>query len=314
MGTMPSSARSPVGLTQSHEKEIELNAAPIIKAAHQHEVAQAAEQLNPRLQAEVAAREKAVRELAEKARLLDLTEDAIIVRDIEGRISYWNHGAEILYGWSREEALGKKSHDLLQAESQTPFEEIAQELSRNGRWTGELVHTKRDGQRITVLARKTLDRDSQGNPAAVLQTLTDISERKRVEEVLRRSEQFNRSIIDSSPDCIKVLDLEGNLLSMESGRELLGIEDITPYLNTSWLEFWTGDDRMAARRAVQEAAAGREGNFIGFFRTFRGDSKWWGRRDLADPRCARPARAPARHFPRRDPAPRPGERACRARR
>ena len=104
----------------------------------------------------------------------------------------------------------------------------------------------------------------------------DITERKRVEGVLRESEAFNRSIIESSPDCIKVLDLEGNLLSIQSGQELLGIEDIRPFLNKSWIDLWEGeDDRRATRAAVERAAAGGAGSFVGFFRTLRGEAKWW---------------------------------------
>ena len=92
---------------------------------------------------------------------------------------------------------------------------------------------------------------------------------------LRESEAFNRSIIESSTDCIMVLDLGGNLLSMLNGQSLLGIEDIRPYLHTSWVEFWKGDDLAAARAAIDAAVAGGEGRFIGFFRTLTGDPKWW---------------------------------------
>ena len=92
---------------------------------------------------------------------------------------------------------------------------------------------------------------------------------------LRESEAFSRSIIKSSPDCIKVLDLAGNLLSMQSGQELLGIEDIQPFLNKSWIDFWEdADDKRAAQAAVASAAAGRAGAFVGFFRTLRGEPKW----------------------------------------
>ena len=98
---------------------------------------------------------------------------------------------------------------------------------------------------------------------------------EKVNAELRMSEEFNRSIIDSSPDCIKVLDLNGNLLSMRNGHALLGIEDIRPFLNKSWIDFWTGKDRLMAQTAVASAAAGGAGSFVGFFRTLSGEPKWW---------------------------------------
>ena len=99
---------------------------------------------------------------------------------------------------------------------------------------------------------------------------------QRVDRELLESEAFNRSIVESSPDCIKVLDLAGNLLSVQNGQELLGIEDIRPFLNKSWLEFWNDDaDRKAAQEAIAAAAAGGDGNFVGFFCTLRGEPKWW---------------------------------------
>jgi len=103
----------------------------------------------------------------------------------------------------------------------------------------------------------------------------DITQRKLTEDAMRQSEAFIRSIIDSSPDCIKVLDLEGNLLSMQTGQALLGIEDIRPFLNRSWFEFWTGEDRQAAEAAVALGASGGKGSFVGFFRTLKGEPKWW---------------------------------------
>ena len=106
-------------------------------------------------------------------------------------------------------------------------------------------------------------------------TVADITERKLADVALRDIEAFNRSIIDSSPDCIKVLDLDGNLLSMHNGLALLGIEDIRPFLNTSWTDFWSGNDRVSASAALTAAAAGGSGRFVGFFRTLRGESKWW---------------------------------------
>jgi PAS domain S-box-containing protein len=129
-------------------------------------------------------RKKVERAAQEQARLLDLTHDAIMVRDVEGKISYWNHGAEELYGWPRAEALGKAMHSLLRIEFPVPLPQITAELRQNNRWTGELRATKRDGQRITVLARKALDCDSQGRPVAVLESHTDTTEHARMREEL----------------------------------------------------------------------------------------------------------------------------------
>jgi PAS domain S-box-containing protein len=128
-------------------------------------------------------------QLAEQARLLDLSNDAIIVRDWDGSVVYWNRGAERLYGWRREEALGKNIHACLQTQFPKPLQEINAELSRTGEWTGELVHSTKDGRRITVLCRKVLDRDAEGNPAAVLETNTDITERKQTEQKIREQEE-----------------------------------------------------------------------------------------------------------------------------
>ncbi len=181
-----------------HGKLIAMNQALLLDALHNGELTPSAELQTAQLHAEMVTREEVaavllenVRELSEKARLLDLTDDAIIVRNIKGPISYWNHGAEMLYGWSKEEALGQDSHTLLQTEypSPTTLEHIIAELYQHGRWTGELKHTTRAGRQITVLVRKTLDRDNRGNPTAVLQTLTDISERKNEEAALRAAKE-----------------------------------------------------------------------------------------------------------------------------
>jgi PAS domain S-box-containing protein len=132
---------------------------------------------------EIQAREAILRE---QASLLDLTHDTVFVRDMSDVITYWNRGAEELYGWNRDEAVGQVSHHLLHTIFPAPVEEITAALIRAGRWEGELVHTKRDGAAITVASRWSLQKDEKGQLLGTLETNNDITERKRVEEAVRR--------------------------------------------------------------------------------------------------------------------------------
>ncbi len=131
---------------------------------------------------------KSAETLREQAALLDLSHDTIFVRDVNDVITYWNRGAEELYGWTRNEAVGKVSHDLTQTVFPAPLGEIMTELTRTGRWKGELVHTRRDGTKVVVASRWSLQRDDQGRPAGTLETNNDITERKRAEEALDQAQ------------------------------------------------------------------------------------------------------------------------------
>src|SRR5438309_3089790 len=130
------------------------------------------------------------RVLTEQARLLDYSNDANIVLDAEDRVTYWNKGAEKVYGYKREEALGKVVYDLLKTEHPEARSKIYQKLLRDNRWEGELVHTRRDGKRLTMFSRWSLDRDAQGNRAFVLETNNDITRRKEAEAALKKSKDL----------------------------------------------------------------------------------------------------------------------------
>jgi PAS domain S-box-containing protein len=119
---------------------------------------------------------------AEQARLLDLANDAIFVRTAADRISYWNEGAERLYGWTKIEALGKSTHELLR----TRFTTLPSEIEKTNRWEGELSQVKRDGTEITVASRWTTLRDRQGRFVGWLEINTDITARRRAEDAARR--------------------------------------------------------------------------------------------------------------------------------
>jgi PAS domain S-box-containing protein len=130
--------------------------------------------------------ETEVAERTQQASLLNLTHDTIFVRDMSDIITYWNRGAQELYGWTAEEAFGKRAHQLLQTVFPMPFDEVRAELLRADRWEGELEKTKADGTQVVVASRWSLRRDLQKRPVAILETNNDITERKRTEEKIRK--------------------------------------------------------------------------------------------------------------------------------
>jgi PAS domain S-box-containing protein len=89
--------------------------------------------------------------------LFDLMDDSVMIRTMRGEINSWNQRATELYGWRKEEAIGRISHDLLRTQFPKPLEEIESELAQKGRWEGKLVHTTREGNRVVVASRWALD-------------------------------------------------------------------------------------------------------------------------------------------------------------
>ena len=126
--------------------------------------------------------------LEAQAELLDLTHDAIFVRDADDVITYWNNGAEELYGWPRRDAVGRKAADLLKTVFPRPEEDIRAALVDEHRWEGELIHTRRDGTRLVVISRWSLKLDDRGRPAATMETNNDITEYRRAEDDLHKAQ------------------------------------------------------------------------------------------------------------------------------
>ncbi|GGF47533.1 hypothetical protein GCM10007301_03570 [Azorhizobium oxalatiphilum] len=132
--------------------------------------------------------QQATHALREQAALLDLTRDAIFVRDTSDVIRYWNQGAQEIYGWTAEEAMGRKAAELLATVFPSSPVEIQRQLDRTGRWHGELRHTRRDGTEVVAMSRWALQRDDRGRAMAVMETNSDITERKRTEDALHEAQ------------------------------------------------------------------------------------------------------------------------------
>lgn len=133
--------------------------------------------------AERRARRDAERRLREQAALLDKTSDAILVRDLTGRITYWNKSAERVYGWAEVDAIGKDHAGLLGSIQGVDWMEA-------GEWSGEVRQKTQSGREIVVASRWTLLRDAAGVPTAVLEVNTDITEKKLFEAQLLRTQRL----------------------------------------------------------------------------------------------------------------------------
>ncbi|GLC26948.1 PAS domain-containing sensor histidine kinase [Roseisolibacter agri] len=138
---------------------------------------------NADLRTEIAERERMAVEVRKQASLLDLTHDGIYVRDGGDVTTYWNRGATELYGWTSEEACGRSSHAMLRTVFPIPKSAIEAELYRTGRWEGELVQTTRDGARVIVTSRWSLQTDAEGRPVGILETNSDVTARRRADEM-----------------------------------------------------------------------------------------------------------------------------------
>ena len=117
--------------------------------------------------------------------LLELAHDAIIVRDVDSVVLFWNRGAQNTYGWTPAEACGNVTHQFLKTEFPEPIDQVYEKLYKVGSWEGEVVHSTRDGKRIVVASRQVLQRDSHGRTIGILEINRDVTARKEAEESLR---------------------------------------------------------------------------------------------------------------------------------
>ncbi|HKS27670.1 MAG TPA: PAS domain S-box protein [Pyrinomonadaceae bacterium] len=139
---------------------------------------------------DITERKRAEERIREQAALLDKARDAIIVRDLEGRLRYWNKGAERIYGWSEREALGTNVRANLFGDNKAQYDEASLALLRDGEWAGELSQVTKSGDDITVESRWTLVRDAKGEAESVLVINTDITERKKMEAQFLRAQRM----------------------------------------------------------------------------------------------------------------------------
>ena len=132
-------------------------------------------------------REQAEETLRKQASLIDLSPDAIIVRQLDGVITFWSKGAEKLYGWTKDEAIGQDINKLLTAEFPQPIEEILKTLKLEGKWSGEIVHTTKNGDKVVMQSYWLAKFGGDGKIAEMLESNVDITERVRLQTKLEES-------------------------------------------------------------------------------------------------------------------------------
>jgi PAS domain S-box-containing protein len=150
------------------------------------------------------------------ASLVTLSHEPMLVWRLDGSIEFWNAGAERLYGFASDEAIGRSSHSLLQTKFPIEFAEVSARLRNDGYWAGELRHVCKDGHEVFVDSRMQLLDET------VLEANRDITGRRQIEAALRENEERLRwlgSIVDSSDDAIVSKNLDGVVTSWNRGAE-----------------------------------------------------------------------------------------------
>ncbi len=176
-------------------------------------------EMEERVRERTAQLDMANREAQRHSQLLDLANDAILICDLYGNITYWNKGAEKLYGWSRNEAIGQNILSLLQTEPLLKSKDIRERFFRDGYWEGERLHTKKDGRKVTVHSRWTLQRDDKKKPVAFSEINRDITELKRKEKELHDTALYSRRLIEASLDPLVTISARGKIMDVNKAAE-----------------------------------------------------------------------------------------------
>ena len=139
---------------------------------------------------DITERKRAEEQLREQATLLDNAQDAIIVRDLDDNVLFWNKSAERIYGWPRTEVTGRNIKGLVYKNSLTQYDEAKRRVIGQGEWQGELRQLTKDGKEIIVESRWTLVRDDRGDPKSVLVINTDVTDNKKIEAQFLRAQRM----------------------------------------------------------------------------------------------------------------------------
>ena len=158
--------------------------------------------------------------------LLDEIDASVLATDMSGTVISWNSGAEALYGWTSEEAVGRNARDLVVPEDAAAAERLLAELSRDGRWDGEIEVRRKDGSLFTAYVRNRLVLDAGGAPSAIVGVAVDISARVAAETELLQSRNYAQAVTECMGEGLFTLDGDGRITYINrAGEELLGARE-----------------------------------------------------------------------------------------
>jgi PAS domain S-box-containing protein len=242
-----------------------------------------AETENERLRRHVEALEAEIAQLRaaherDRAIFESAVDFAIIATGRDGHVTDWNTGATRILGWTAAEMQGETADRIFMSEDQVkgrPRIEMRHALE-TGQANDERWHLRKDGSRFWASGEMMPLRGKDDAHLGFLKIMRDRTDHLRAEAALREAQNLNALILNSSRDCIVVLDLAGHTLFVSAGGiESMEISDVQAILGLSWLRIWQGADHAAARHAVTEACAGGTGRFQGYCPTHKGTPKWW---------------------------------------
>ncbi len=180
-------------------------------------------------------------------------------------------------GYSKEEIIGAPIYNLYHEDCLEDVKEVFRQFVKTGDVTNkELIVRRKNGSKIDVSLNVYGVRDKDGKIQYSMSSWRDITEQKQSISALKESETFNREIVDHSFDCIKILDLDGNLEFMSKGGiKLLEIDNVQDYIGKSWFDLFTDEERGLAIDAVKKARAGGVGRLKSYIPTEKGKPMWW---------------------------------------